>query len=132
MLTATVKTGRCTAAPSTLLLNIAREAACAVAESAMTVFGEGRWAPTDMARQAYALTVNILELEAEIGAVCEACFAETRIRAMAQNAHLIIQHARLALASGEATISRILDWQLLDAGMEETLVPAYAIVLQAA
>ena len=119
-------------ATSTRLIDIAREAACAVAETAMTAFAEGRWTTDGMGAQAYQLTVSILTLESELGPVCEACFAERHIRAMAQAAHLVIQHARLAMNSGEAQLSRILDWQLLDGGIEDALVPAYALILQAA
>lgn len=132
MRTVTQKVAVSTAATSMRLMNIAREAACAVAETSMAAFAEGRWAQTETATQAYALTVNILSLEAELGPVCEASFAERHIRAMSQSAHLVIQHARLALNSGEARLSRVVDWQLLDGGMEDALVPAYALIAQAA
>ena len=132
MLIATSKATATPAATSMRLLNIAREAACAVAEASMTVFAEGRWTNNEMGAQAYALTVSILTLESELGPVCEACFAERHIRAMAQAAHLVIQHARLAVASGEALVSRISDWQLMDGCMEDALVPGYALIAKAA
>lgn len=118
--------------PSPAMLSIAREAAVAVADTALGVVTSGRWMPTEHCTQGYKLAMNILELEANLGAVCEASFAEASIRAMAENAHCIIGHARFDAAMGNASLSRIADWQLTDGCIEDALVPAYAIIALAA
>jgi len=118
--------------PSTAVMGVARDAATAVADACLGAIAEGRWATTPHAAQAYQLSIQVLALEAELGPVCEAAFAERHIRVMANAAHLVVQHAREDAARGMATLSRSADWQLLDGNMDEALVPAYAIVVLAA
>lgn len=114
---------------SAAIMGIARDAACAVADVAIAAMTEGRWADTPHRAQAYQLSVQVLALEAELGPVCDATFAQRHISAMANAAHLVVQHARLDADNGNACLSRTADWQLTDGCMDDALVPAYALVV---
>lgn len=120
------------AGPKPAMLRVAREAACAVADAALEVVTSGRWMPTKQCSQAYTLSMNILELEASLGAVCEARYAVSIVAKMAENAHQIIGYARYDASMNDAMLSRTTDWQLIDGCMEDALVPAYTIVAIAA
>jgi len=105
-----------------------RDAALAVAQNAIDVFSQGRWAKTPMAQQAYALAVHVLTLESQLGPVDDAGFVEDHVAMMAQLAHQIMQHARHDRLHGGALLSRTADWQLLDAQVEKRLLRAYSLV----
>ena len=106
----------------------ARTAAVCVADAAMNVFTQGRWTPTVVGEQAYMLATQILVIEADMGPVCDAAYAEPRIMHMAQAAHMLVQIARAEGSVGNARISPSADAWLVDCGVDEMLVPAYAIV----
>lgn len=117
---------------SPAMLGVVRDAATAVADTAVAAIDGGRWIPTPHAVQAHRLASTILALDGELGPVCDPVFAERHVQAMAEAAHLIMQHARIDQDKGWADLSRVLDWQLIDGCMDDVLVPAYAIVAIAA
>lgn len=114
--------------PSPLPLHVVREIAVDVARAALVVIQERRWAQTPRSVDAYAKCIAIVTIDDDLGAVCDADYAEMRIRDMAEAAHGIVQAARADLADGMAFISRVLDCDLVDPTFDDALACVYAVV----
>jgi hypothetical protein len=116
--------------PVTASLNeqTATHAAVLVAQAVLSLVSDGRWAPTPMCGAAYQQAASIMTLSGETPIVSEASIHEARVAAMAEAAHLAIQHLRHDVGAG-AVVPGVDLMALLSPHLEEVLVTAYAIVV---
>ena len=114
--------------PSPLPTGIVREISLDVARAAVAVIHERRWAATPRAAEAYGRAIAVITIDNDLGAVCDADYADMRVREMAEAAHAIVQAARADFLEGMTLISRILDADLVDPLLDHALAPAYAVV----